>query len=148
MVRAVVNSAEAVWTVIPDNARGQVLVAYTRSLQDVYIMGVPFAALGLAGALIIKNDRMQTKAEEDSAIASAREKEALAKAALSAPATGAAPADTATVEKAAIRDAQADENEEEEAFAVAGVAGVPPAVVDGGPDARVVLDTQQGKSPV
>ena len=49
MVRAVVNSAEAVWTVIPDNARGQVLVAYTRSLQDVYIMGVPFAALGLAG---------------------------------------------------------------------------------------------------
>ncbi|ORX34479.1 major facilitator superfamily domain-containing protein [Kockovaella imperatae] len=144
LVYAVVNSAEAVWTVIPDQLRPNVLVAYTHSLRNVYIMGVPFAVIGFFGALVIRDDKMQSKAEEQAVIAANREKEALAKAA--AEGKSVTPTDAEKVQ--AVQDAVSDEREQQEAIALAAVAPVPEAVVEGGPDARVLIDTQNGKSPV
>ena len=57
--------------------RDSVLVAYTESLRDVYVIGIPCGILAALGALCIKNSRMQTKAEELAAIEAAKEKAAL-----------------------------------------------------------------------
>lgn len=63
IVHAVVNNADAVWSVVPDDLRPQVLYAYTESLRVVYLIGVPMSILGMAGALLIRNSKMPTKAE-------------------------------------------------------------------------------------
>ena len=144
---AVINSAAAVWTAVPDNLRPQVLMAYTQSLRDVYICGLPFSIIALGAALCIKNSKMQTKAEETAAIQASREKEALAKA--KANGEDVVAADGVTSEKAqVITDAQSAQREEATAHTLGGVAPVPTAAVEGGPDAQVVLDQQQGKSAV
>lgn len=41
-------------------------------MRDVYIIGVPLAIVAFAGALLIKNSKMPTKAEEAEQIAKAR----------------------------------------------------------------------------
>lgn len=61
---------------IPEQYREQSLQAYTEALRNVYIIGLPCALLALAGALVIKNSRMQTKEEEEEANRLAREKAA------------------------------------------------------------------------
>ncbi|OCF76843.1 aflatoxin efflux pump AFLT [Kwoniella mangroviensis CBS 8886] len=77
IVMAVVNDATAVWTYVPDEMRPAVLQAYTKTLSQVYIIGLPLAVIALAGALILKNDKIATKEEEEAAKQSAKEKEAL-----------------------------------------------------------------------
>ncbi|WWD00487.1 hypothetical protein V866_007402 [Kwoniella sp. B9012] len=77
IVMAVVNDATAVWTYVPDEMRPAVLQAYTKTLSQVYIIGLPLAVMALAGALILKNDKIATKEEEEAAKRSAKEKEAL-----------------------------------------------------------------------
>lgn len=63
-VMEVVNDAGAVYSMIPEEYRTQTLVAYTQTLRLVYIIGLPFAVCGIAAALLIKNSKMPTKAEE------------------------------------------------------------------------------------
>jgi len=74
LVHAIISSATAVWDTVPDSLRPSVLKAYTETLRQVYIIGIPFALLGLAGALCMKNSRMQTKAEETAALQAAKDK--------------------------------------------------------------------------
>ena len=76
LVHAIISSATAVWDTVPDDLRPSVLKAYTETLRQVYIIGVPFALLGLAGALCMKNSKMQTKAEEAEALQAAKDKDA------------------------------------------------------------------------
>ena len=167
LVSAVVNSAIAVWTVVPDELRPGVLKAYTETLRLVYVIGVPAAGLALAGALLIRNSKMQSAAEEKTAIAAAREKEALAAGDIGAAEKGGADAevlekggvvgaapDAATAAAAAAAEgdakmeAESDRREAEEAVTMGAVAPVPEGAVDGGLDARALLDTQQGRSAV
>ena len=77
LVQAVVNSAAAVWDSVPANLQESVLIAYIESLRDVYVMGIPFGICGALAALLIKNSKMQTKAEELAAIEAAKEHAAL-----------------------------------------------------------------------
>lgn len=142
LVRAVVNSATAVWQFVPEEMRPQTLRAYTETLRVVYLIGVPAAALALGGALLIRNSKMQTKAEEQAAIDAARQKEALAKGGVDAEEKGKVDGE------GDVADAEADRREEEAAIDTSAVAPVPEGAVEGGPDARAVLDTQQGKSAV
>ncbi|EIW65485.1 hypothetical protein TREMEDRAFT_13495, partial [Tremella mesenterica DSM 1558] len=72
LVLSVVNDARAVWTVIPEAMREPTLMAYTETLRDVYIIGVPCAILGFFGGFLIRNSRMQTKEEEEAAIREAK----------------------------------------------------------------------------
>lgn len=117
------------------------LVAYTETLRDVYIIGLPCAILGLLGALLIKNSKMQTKAEEEAAHQKAKEQ-----AALEEGGAGVAAGD----EKAngTRHDAERAEQEEEEAEAIGAVGPVPDGAVEGGVDAQVALANKEGKSPV
>ncbi|WWC86979.1 uncharacterized protein L201_001860 [Kwoniella dendrophila CBS 6074] len=77
LVMAVVNDATAIWTYIPDEMRPAVLRAYTKTLSQVYIIGLPLSLLALIGALILKNDKIATKEEEEAAKNSAKEANAL-----------------------------------------------------------------------
>ncbi|KAK8846841.1 hypothetical protein IAR55_005929 [Kwoniella newhampshirensis] len=78
VVMAVVNDASAVWTAVPDDLRPPILEAYAKSLSQVFVIGVPLAVIAFGGALLMKNDKMLTKAEEEAGIAEAKEKAALA----------------------------------------------------------------------
>ncbi|ORY27750.1 major facilitator superfamily domain-containing protein [Naematelia encephala] len=139
----VVNSATAVWTSIPDDLRPAVLTAYIDALRKVYIIGVPVAFVGILGALMIKNEKMQTKAEEEAAILKAREGTAPASKGDDTAADETSTSHAAThsdAEKGAIADAVDAEREEEEAQAIgAGAGTVPEAAVNGGLDARQEL---------
>ncbi|KAL1405301.1 hypothetical protein Q8F55_008928 [Vanrija albida] len=77
LLRAVVNDATAVWTQLPEPLRVPVLVEYQKTLAIVYIIGVPLAVLGIASALIMKNDKLpdaaETKAQDEAAKARAAE---------------------------------------------------------------------------
>ena len=67
-VQQVINQASAVWTIIPEQYRQGSLEAYTEVLRIVYILGLPFAAIGVLFGLFLKNDKMQTKEQELAAI--------------------------------------------------------------------------------
>ncbi|WRT64871.1 uncharacterized protein IL334_001807 [Kwoniella shivajii] len=77
IVAAVVNDATAVWTTVPEAMRPAVLEAYCKTLSQVYIIGLPLAIIAFIGALILKNDKIATKEEEEAAAKSAKEKDAL-----------------------------------------------------------------------
>ncbi|KAK8846517.1 hypothetical protein IAR55_005603 [Kwoniella newhampshirensis] len=81
MIAAIVSDATAVWKVVPENMRGPVLNAYTKTVSEVYIIGVPLGIIGLAGALIMKNGKMLTKEQEQNELAAGRERAAAAAAA-------------------------------------------------------------------
>lgn len=112
------NDATAVWHVVPEQYREQSLMAYTQALRNVYIIGVPLAIIALGGALLIKNSRMQTKAEEEAAIKQSRE------------AAAGAPVEGGDAEKASVAAADAErvQREEGEAEAMSAVAPVPAQV--------------------
>jgi hypothetical protein len=129
-VQAVVNSADAVWTTVPESYREPVLIAYTETLRDVYIIGVPMAIIAVIGALFIKNSKMPTKAEEMAKIQALKEKAALEK------------------EGGATAAAEAAEREANVAEGVSAVNPQPAQAVQGGVDAQVVLAQQEGKSAV
>lgn len=114
---ALINDASAVYTLIPEQYREQSLIAYTEALRNVYIIGVPLAAIGLMGGLFIKNTRMQTKAQEEEANRLAREKEAGVLGVI------------ADAEKAVGQEGRA-EREEDIAMATAAVNAEPAAVVE------------------
>jgi len=101
--------------------RENCLRAYTETLRAVYIIGVPCAILAFCGALLIKNSKMQTKAEEEEAIRKAREEAA----------AGDGPVNGDDVEKqeSRIHDSARVEREEEEAVALSAVGPVPQAAV-------------------
>ena len=139
IVVAVVNSADAVWKYVPDDLRPSVLVAYTETLRLVYILGLPFAVLGLLSGLLMKNSKMQSKEEEMAAIAAAKEKAAQANA-------SGEKADALKAEEGAA-DAERAEEEAEIAEGTAAVAPLP-ALAGPGSDARVLVDKQEGRSPV
>lgn len=63
LVQAVTSDASAVWTVVPEIFRNDVLHAYTETLRVVYLIGLPMAILGLIGGLFIRNGKMPTKAD-------------------------------------------------------------------------------------
>lgn len=86
---AVVNDASAVWTKVPDSIRPKTLVAYADTVRLVYLIGVPMGILGIGAALIIKNSKMPTKAEEEERQQALKDKATLAA------------GDTTDVEKAA-----------------------------------------------
>lgn len=48
-------------------------MAYTETLRNVYIIGVPCGILAVLGGLAIKNSKMQSKEQEEEAIRKARE---------------------------------------------------------------------------
>lgn len=132
IVTAVVNSADAVWKYVPDDLRPSVLVAYTETLRLVYILGLPFAVLAIGGGLLMKNSKMQSKEEEMAAIAAAKEKAAQAAAANEKVDGDVVDAEAAT----------------EEARLAEATAAVAPLELEPGADARVLVDKQEGKSPV
>jgi hypothetical protein len=103
--------------------RENCLRAYTETLRAVYIIGVPCAILAFCGALLIKNSKMQTKAEEEEAIRKARE-EAAAE-------DGTVAAGDAEKQEGRIHDSARVEREEEEAVALSAVGPVPQAAVEG-----------------
>lgn len=72
IISAVVNDATAVWTSVPEDLREPVLRAYTKTLSQVFIIGLPLSILALVGALVMKNDKMATKEEEEKGIADAK----------------------------------------------------------------------------
>ncbi len=130
--QALIDSAQAIWTVIPEQYQADVLTAYNNTLREVYLIGVPFGITAFIGALCIKNSRMQTKAQEEDAIKAAREKAAL----------GEKPSEQA------VRDAVNAESETEIAEGLAAVAPVPQEAVEGGVDAQAVLAEKEGRSAV
>ena len=83
--------------------RPAVLMAYTKTVSEVYITGVPFGVIGFIAALFMANKKMQTKAEEQAAIAESKEKAAAA-----AKAEGMTPSE---VEKAVEMAAEAKKEE-------------------------------------
>jgi hypothetical protein len=117
--------------------REDCLRAYTETLRAVYIIGVPCAIIAFFGALLIKNSKMQTKAEEEEAIRKAREEAAAEDGTVAA---GDAEKqegrihDSARVEReeGRIHDSARVEREEEEAVALSAVGPVPQAAVEGG----------------
>lgn len=113
------------------------MIAYTETLRAVYIIGVPCAILAFCGALLIKNSKMQTKAEEEEAIRKAREE-------VAAENGGNLPVDA----EKQIQDAVRAEREEEEAVAIAAVAPAPDGAVKGGVDAQATLGDKTAKSAV
>lgn len=72
IISALVNDATAVWTYVPDDLREPVLIAYTKTLSQVYIIGLPLSIIALVGAFVMKNDKMATKEDEENDIATAR----------------------------------------------------------------------------
>ena len=148
LVQAVVNSATAVWTVVPDSMRKEVLVAYFQSLRDVFIIGVPFSLIGIGGGLIMKNSRMQTKAEEEFDIQASREQEAIAKAHSAGGGKGRKEANDGGVSWGGadrrMEEALSARREGGDSAVLQGE-GV---AADNGIDARVVLDQHVGESPV
>lgn len=72
IIAALVNDATAVWTYVPDDLREPVLIAYTKTLSQVYIIGLPLSIIALVGAFVMKNDKMATKEDEENDIAAAR----------------------------------------------------------------------------
>jgi hypothetical protein len=117
---ALINDASAVYTIIPEQYREQSLIAYTEALRSVYIIGVPLAAIGLVGALCIKNTRMQTKEQEEEANRLAMEKEA----------GGAATVGDADAEKAMVAEESRAEREEDIAVGTALTNAEPAGVVE------------------
>jgi hypothetical protein len=139
-ISAVINSAGAVWDTIPEQYQQEVLVAYTESLRDVYIIGVPCAILAFFGALIIKNSKMPSKAEEQAKIQAMKEKAALAK----EQKDGVAPAQAEAAAEAEV----VAENVGIEAANAEGLSAVNPLPVQAEVDAQAVLAKQEGKSAV
>ena len=119
--------------------RQPVLMAYTKTTSEVYIIGLPFGLIALIASVFMKNSRMPTKAEEQASIQEIKEKAALA-----ARAEGKTDVE---VEKAAEAAATARQ-EQQVAQAITLVNAEPPAVVEGGPDAQVMLAVEEGRSPV
>ncbi|OCF40914.1 aflatoxin efflux pump AFLT [Kwoniella heveanensis CBS 569] len=76
LVAAVVHSASAVWESVPEELQAPVLKAYTKTLSEVFIIALPMSILALIGALIMKNDKMLTKEEEEANVKNAKEKAA------------------------------------------------------------------------
>lgn len=101
--------------------REDCLRAYTETLRAVYVIGVPCAIIAFFGALLIKNSKMQTKAEEEEAIRESRENDAAEK--------NAATAGDAEKQEGRIHDSARVEREEEEAVALSAVGPVPQAAV-------------------
>jgi hypothetical protein len=118
--------------------REHCLMAYTETLRAVYIIGVPCSILAFFGALLIKNSKMQTKAEEEEAIRQAREKAAAEDGAESG-------GDAEKLGK--VEDSARVEREEEEAVALSAVAPVPDAAVVGGEGEQGALH-HHGKTAV
>ncbi|KAF8304794.1 MFS general substrate transporter [Clavulina sp. PMI_390] len=58
IVKAVQANANAVWTDVPDALRPAVLTAYTKTLSSVFLIGVPGSIIALAGALAMRNIKM------------------------------------------------------------------------------------------
>lgn len=58
---AIASSADAVWTVVPEALRPQVLDAYARTIANVFIIGVPFGIIAVAGSFVIENKRYDLK---------------------------------------------------------------------------------------
>jgi len=59
MITAVMNSADAVWRVVPSSEeRRVVLKGYVKTLDDVFLIGVPAGVLALVGALMMPVVRM------------------------------------------------------------------------------------------
>ncbi|WVR04536.1 hypothetical protein IAU60_001543 [Kwoniella sp. DSM 27419] len=82
LVQAVVHSAAAVWEDVPVELQPLVLKAYTKTLSQVFLIAVPMAICALGGALLMKNDQIVTKKDEQAAKDGAKEKEADAAVAL------------------------------------------------------------------
>lgn len=90
------------------------MIAYTETLRAVYVIGVPCSILAFFGALLIRNSKMQTKAEEEEAIRIAREEAAVEDGSK-------VPVDA----EKDIKDAVRAEREEEEATTMTAVGAVP-----------------------
>ncbi|KAK4687774.1 MFS transporter, DHA2 family, glioxin efflux transporter, partial [Tremellales sp. Uapishka_1] len=129
-VNAVVQDANAVWDTVPDQYRHNVLIAYTKTLSQVYIIGLPMAILAIIGGLCIKNSKMQTKAEEEAAIKASRERDA----------AGAVAANKV--------DDAIELNQEAGLAAGVGETNAIPAGVAAPVDAQAALAEQEGKSAV
>ena len=137
LMKAVVSSPTAVWEVVPESLRPAVLNSYANALRDVYIIGLPFGIFALCGALLMKNSRMQTKEEENKAIAAARAKAALEKEGKPVP---------SEIEEEA-KDAEAAVDGETFAEDVA-VVNPQPNLVQAPSDGLAWADKHEGKSPV
>lgn len=112
-------------------------MAYTETLRAVYIIGVPCSILAFAGSLLIKNSKMQTKAEEEEAIRKAREEAAADEKS----------GDAGDAEKQ-VKDAVRAEREEEEAEVMTAVGAVPDGAVHGENDAERALGDKPAKHSV
>ncbi|WWD21836.1 hypothetical protein CI109_106324 [Kwoniella shandongensis] len=75
IIAEIMNDATAVWNAVPTDLQLPVLEAYTKTLSETYIIGVPFGIIALVGALLLDNNKMLTKEQEQAEIAAARERE-------------------------------------------------------------------------
>ncbi|WVQ75390.1 hypothetical protein IAR50_005010 [Cryptococcus sp. DSM 104548] len=66
-IAAIINDASAVWTIVPDDLRTPVLEAYTKALSQVFVIALPLSLIAFGGALVMRNDKMATKEEEEAA---------------------------------------------------------------------------------
>lgn len=76
LVHVVVSDASAVWKVVPEAIRPQVLTGYIDTLRLVFILGVPMAVIALGFAMLIRNSKMPTKEEEEAEKAARAAREA------------------------------------------------------------------------
>ncbi|KAF8304792.1 MFS general substrate transporter [Clavulina sp. PMI_390] len=58
IIQKIQANANAVWTDVPDDLRPTVLEAYTKTLSYVFIIGVPGSVIALAGALAMRDVKM------------------------------------------------------------------------------------------
>lgn len=76
LVHALTSNAAALWTVVPEQLRPAALEAYSQTVRLTFLIGVPMSILAVMGALIIRNDKMPTKAEEKARAEKRKEEEA------------------------------------------------------------------------
>lgn len=58
VLKEVQNNANGVWTSVPEDQRQAVREAYLKTLNDVYLIGVPMGAIAVIAALCMRNVKM------------------------------------------------------------------------------------------
>lgn len=64
IVHAMSADATTLWTAVPEALRPATLHAYSQTVKLTFLIGVPGSILAVLGGLIVRNDKMPTKAEE------------------------------------------------------------------------------------
>lgn len=75
VVHAMTSNAGALWTSVPEPLRPAALEAYSQTVRLTFLIGVPGSILAIVGGLIVRNDKLPTKAEETARAQKRKEEE-------------------------------------------------------------------------